>query len=142
MAIFGLGAMYDGKDDVSQNFLSGGIACVGWSEADAPAAHNMLRHIKIGDIVFLKSFPPNFGLIVKAIGIVTGSEPREVENLGWGVDVRWLWQGERRIGRLEDKYDPMRGLTLYEEYNPTLQWQLIDLLLSQAEQASAAATGS
>ncbi len=91
----------------------------------------MLRHIKIGDIVFIKSFAPHVGLIVKAVGVVTGREPQEIEDLGWGVPVRWVWQGEERIGALEDKY-PVRSITLYEEYNPMVQERVIQLLLSTA----------
>jgi hypothetical protein len=130
MAIFGFGATYD-QEDVSGRFIAAGAACVGWPDADAPPLHNILRHIKIGDIAFLKSFAPQVGLTIKAVGMVTGREPQEVENLGWGVAVRWVWRGEHRVGRLEDKY-PVRGITLYEEYNPRVEEQVIDLLLSAA----------
>lgn len=132
MAIFGFGASYD-REDVSGRFIAAGAACVGWPEAEAPPLHNILRHIKIGDIAFLKSFAPQVSLTIKAVGIVTGREPLEVENLGWGVAVRWVWRGEERIGQFEDKY-PVRSITLYEEYNPRVQERVIDLLLSAANQ--------
>jgi hypothetical protein len=141
MAIFGFGATYDGED-VSDRFVAAGMACVGWSEDDAPPLHNILRHIKIGDIVFLKSFAPQVGLTIKAVGIVTGREPVEREHLGWGVPVRWVWQGEERIGQLEDKY-PVRSITLFEEYNPTVQEHVIELLLAgetRRRQAGGAST--
>jgi len=51
------GATYE-REDVSNRFVAAGAACVGWSETQAPPLHNILRHIKIGDIVFLKSFAP------------------------------------------------------------------------------------
>ena len=131
MAIFGFGATYD-REDVSGRFVAAGVACVGWSETDAPPLHNILHHIKIGDIAFLKSFAPQIGLTIKAVGIVTGREPQEIEHLGRGVAVRWVWQGEERVGLLEDKY-PVRSITLYEEYNPTVQERVIELLLSAAD---------
>lgn len=132
MAIFGFGASYD-REDVSGRFVTAGAACVGWPEAEAPPLHNILRHIKIGDIAFLKSFAPQVGLTIKAVGIVTGREPQEVEDLGWGVAVRWVWRGEERIGQLEDKC-PVRSITRYEEYNPRIQERVIDLLLSATNQ--------
>lgn len=129
MAIFGFGATYD-REDVSERFIAAGAACVGWPETNAPPL--ILHRIKIGDIAFLKSFNPQVGLIIKAVGIVTGREPQEVEDtlgdLGWGVAVQWVWQGEERIGLLEDKY-PVRSITLYEEYNPAIQERVIELLL-------------
>ena len=99
MAIFGFGASYE-REDVSGRFIEAGAACIGWSEADAPPLHNSLRHIKISDVVFLKSFAPQVGLTIKAVGVVTGREPREVEDLGCGVAVRWVWRGEERIARV------------------------------------------
>ncbi|MDX2306172.1 MAG: hypothetical protein NW226_25410 [Microscillaceae bacterium] len=55
MAIFGIGATYD--RDVANEFISNQVVCVGWSETDAPALHEMLRTFKVGDIVYIKSAP-------------------------------------------------------------------------------------
>jgi hypothetical protein len=49
MAIFGIGATYE--EDVSPEFINKGVACVGWNEKKAQPLHNLLRHIKIGDII-------------------------------------------------------------------------------------------
>lgn len=128
MAIFGVGAMYGGTNDVSEDFITRGIACVGWPETEAPSLHNLLKHIKTGDIVYIKSHPPTVGLIIKAVGVVIVGDIIEDSNLGVGIPVRWVWTGEDRVGRLEDKY-PVRNLTIYEEYNPEVQMRVIDLLL-------------
>lgn len=128
MAIFGFGATYN-NEDVHEAFVEAGVACVGWTRDEAPPLHNLLRHIKAGDIAYLKSFSPNIGLTIKAVGVVLEGTAQEYGELGWGVTVRWTWQGEERIGRLEDKY-PVRTITLYEEYNPEIQQRVIDLLLS------------
>lgn len=127
MAVFGIGAHYD--KDVTQDFLSGGFACVGWKEKDAPPAHAILRQLRTGDIIFIKSWNPQGGLTIKAVGIV--SEGRVSDwSLGSGVPVRWVWSGEVRIGKLDDKW-PVRTVTLYEEQHPQVQSRVISLLLDQ-----------
>lgn len=54
MAIFGLGAYY--QEDVTNEFVSNDIACVGWDRADAPALHKTMAHIKVGDVIYIKSY--------------------------------------------------------------------------------------
>lgn len=130
MAIYGFGAYYDDSRDVSEELIRAGFACVGWPEEDAPPLHNLLRDIGIGDIVFLKSFTPQSGLTIKSVGIVTGRGPVHTEgHLGWGVPVMWRWQGEERLGHLNDKY-AARTMTLFEEHNPDVQRRVVDLLLN------------
>lgn len=129
MAIFGVGAMY-GEQDVSSDFITKEVACVGWDEKESQTLHSVLKHIKTGDIVYIKSHPPHIGLIIKAVGIVTGQELKRDAHLGTGIAVKWLWTGEERFGRLEDKY-PVRNLTLYEEYNYSVQSRVIELLIER-----------
>ncbi len=102
MAIFGIGAYYDW--DVSSDFLEQGCACIGWPEKDAPPAHGILRHLRAGDIIFIKSFTPNDGLTIKAVGLVKEGKVHSFSSLGNGVLVRWVWNGEEKIGRLDDKW--------------------------------------
>jgi hypothetical protein len=130
MAIFGIGAHYD-VGDVTEQFVSGSLACVGWSEQDAPPAHAILRQLRTGDIIFIKSFTPQGGLSIKAIGIVMEGQVRDIESLGSCVPVRWVWTGHEHIGKLEDKW-PVRSVTIYEEHHPTVQAKVIDLLLGRS----------
>ena len=123
MAIFGIGALYD-QEDVMGRFLSDGVACVGWPENEAPPAHSILRSLRTGDIIFIKSYSPGAGLFVKVVGLVTDGLVRPVPNLGVGVPVRWVWNGEERIGRLDDKW-PVRTVTIYEEHHPEVQARII-----------------
>jgi hypothetical protein len=95
-----------------------------------------LRQIEVGDLVFLKSFPPSIGLIVKAAGVVVETaEPLMVYEIpGIGVRVNWTFYGSRDgghklFGKIGDKADFTRGGTLYREYNPDLQRQIIALVL-------------
>lgn len=126
MAILGLGATYE-EGDVSGAFVAQGVACVGWGEEEAPPAHAILRATRIGDIFYIKSFNPNVGLTIKAVGIVTDNRVRPVQNLGFGIRVQWQWRGEVRVGKVEDRW-PVRTVTIYEEHHPQIQRQIISLL--------------
>lgn len=90
---YGIGAAFSsGTEDHASTFISKGFACIGWNSEDAPAFHEMLRQINIGDIIFLKSFSPKAGLYIKAIGLVTSSkilQPNETDNLGYAREVAW-----------------------------------------------------
>lgn len=136
MAVYGFGAAYGGSDDMTSAFVEAGGAFVGWSSDEAQSAHAILRQIEVGDLVFLKSFPPSMGLIVKAAGIVTETaEPLIVRDIpGVGVKVNWTFYGIRDggtklLGKIGDKADFMRGGTLYREYNPDVQRRIIQLVL-------------
>ena len=126
MAIFGLGAYY--QEDVTDEFVTNGIACVGWERADAPALHKMMAYIKVGDIIYIKSYPPDRGLTVKAVGIVVDDRVNSTD-LGDCLRVNWIWVGNRELGKIQDKYNVRRN-TLFEEYNPEVQREVIGLLIS------------
>lgn len=133
--MYGFGAAYGGSEDMTAAFVKAGGAFIGWKLDEAPVAHAMLRQIEVGDLVFLKSFPPSMGLIIKAAGIVTeaGADIMEWE-LGTGVRVNWTFYGPRDgghklFGKIGDKADFTRGGTLYREYNPSVQRRIIDLVL-------------
>ncbi|MCJ7613903.1 hypothetical protein MUO71_03955, partial [Candidatus Bathyarchaeota archaeon] len=110
-------------------FLSNSIACVGWDSTDAPAMHNMMAHIKVGDIIYLKSHPFDRGLIIKAVGIVTDDKVMSTDFGDACVKVNWIWTGKEEFGKIKDKYN-VRNNTLFEEYNPAIQRKVIDLLTS------------
>jgi hypothetical protein len=129
MAIFGVGVSYDGRE-VLDEFLALGAACVGWTEAAAPPLHAILRSLKAGDLVYVKSFDSGAGLTLKAVGVVSRGEVRDYGRTGRGVPVRWAWQGEHRVGTLDDKC-PVRSVTLYEEFHPTVHEAVIELLLGR-----------
>lgn len=130
MAIFGLGAYYQGRrEDVTGKFVSDGIACIGWNRADAPALHNMMAHMNVGDIIYIKSHPIDRGLIIKAVGIIADDEIISTDLGDSCLRVNWIWTGNKELGRIPDKYN-VRNNTLYVEYNPTIRKTVINLLIA------------
>jgi hypothetical protein len=84
-----------------------------------------------GDVLDIKSHPPNEGLIIKAVGIVVDDTVSEID-LGFCLEVEWVWQGYEVLGRVDDKYN-VRNTTLYEEVNPDVQQNVINLLLTSLD---------
>ena len=78
---------YYNEDKIS-DFTSNNVACLGWSKQDAQPPHSILSSIRIGDIIYIKSFvTQKKQLIIKVIGIVTSeafNNPNNA-NLGSGV---------------------------------------------------------
>jgi len=133
MSTYGLGAMYNGTEDKIQEFINRRAAYLGWSETEAPFFHVLLRRINVGDFVFLKSYPPNRGLLIKAIGIVT--EPQFIagaDELGARIGVDWRCVPDEPlvVGPVNDKADFMRRGSIYEELNPRLLRQITTLLFA------------
>lgn len=128
MAIYGIGSHYGSTRDMSQDFIKHNCACVGWDQKDAPGLHRAINSLKIGDLIYIKSYPPNVGLIVRAIGIVTDNTAKKYQfssDDGVGVGVKWIWQGDEKI-QFDDKYNVHRN-TFYEEFIPEVQ----DFILSK-----------
>ena len=92
MAVWGIGAYYKGSNssDKTAEFLNDGCAYIGWDETEVSALYWMFDSIKIGDIVYIKSFVPKTKqLHIKAIGIVTSTEKKTSNSLGIGIPVQW-----------------------------------------------------
>ncbi|HYD31056.1 MAG TPA: hypothetical protein VEB64_09415 [Azospirillaceae bacterium] len=131
MGIFCIGAMYGGTDDQTDTFTKNGVGYLGWTESEAPYAHQMFRRITIGDILCIKSYPPTQGTIIKAVGIVTSILPSTDKRFGEvGVEVNWRWTGFLPLRKKDDKADFMRRGSIYEELNPEVQHLLVNLLLT------------
>lgn len=128
MTIYGIGAYY--HEDMTEVFLKKKVACIGWDKQDAPALHKIMSHIKTGDIIYIKKYPPNEGLTIKAIGLVTEDQLIQVNGAGQAcLKMKWVWKGEEYLGLIDDKY-VVHLCTLYEEYNPMVQKKIIELMPS------------
>ncbi len=129
--IYGLGSNYEGSTEMMEQFVKLGVACIGWRVEESEALQQMFHHIQVGDFIYLKSYPPAHGLYVKAIGLVTSSKIFDIPDLGVARQVHYIWvakSGEEyiKMNHLRDKYDNMRGGTIYPEYGPEVQKIVID----------------
>jgi len=134
MAIYGIGADWSGKSKVNE-FVRDEKACIGWWIDDAPSLYKILRQIKIGDIIYIKSSPPG-RLIIKAIGFVIDDEPfsynekTEEHGIYNCIKVKWIWRGKEDLEKINDKYN-VRNNTIYEELNPKIQTKIINMILDK-----------
>jgi hypothetical protein len=131
MAVYGIGAAYGGKRDKTGDFLKNQCACIGWDEDEAPSLHKMLSKIKISDFIYIKSMSISTKqLIVKAVGIVVDDIIEDKGNLGKGITVHWIWQGKKEIPITNEMYkNNVFNNTLYEEYLPNIQREIVSLAL-------------
>lgn len=130
MATYGFGANYSGTD-MTENFITNGVVCIGWSKREAPTSHIILREIKIGDIVYLKSNQPGGYPTIKAIGVVTSNRVRKYEELGDGIKVKWVVTELNKYMSKCDKRYNIRANTIYEEKDDKLIRYVVKQLLKQ-----------
>jgi hypothetical protein len=129
MAIFGVGAHYDGTTDMSGEFIRQRVVGVGWDSSDAPELHQLIRTLKIGDLVYIKAYPPRGpDLIVKAIGLVAGEDVLDASATGGLVEagrrVVWLSTEQFRIPKPKEKLN-VRTNTAYEEFHHDIQQAIL-----------------
>ncbi|MBS1639905.1 MAG: hypothetical protein JSR12_07600 [Bacteroidetes bacterium] len=125
MAIYGIGAYYDG--DVSDEFIDNNIVGTGWNLNDAPELHLYFRTLKVGDIVYIKSAAFGQDIAVKAIGVITNNDILSTANhylTEIGRNVRWLNTDKFTIPRPAEKNN-VRANTTYEEFHPLVQQEII-----------------
>ncbi|MBP5449525.1 MAG: hypothetical protein J6Y01_05340 [Spirochaetales bacterium] len=130
MAIYGIGANYGGED-VSGAFIESGIVGTGWSAKDAPELFQYIRSLKVGDIVYIKSFSPSSpNIFIKGIGIIKDDKDLSKNDLvTCGRNVIWKYTEEFTIPKPNDKNN-VRTNTIYEEFNPIVQKEILNKLLS------------
>jgi len=135
MAIYGIGAYHD--EDVSPRFIDNNLVGVGWRSVDAPELHEFIRALKVGDIVYIKSFSPSADAItVRAIGIITNSEfvDRQASNglVEAGRNVRWLSTQQFEIAPPTERNNVRRN-TLYEVWHPVVQHAIMERVIPELE---------
>ena len=149
MAVFGAGAFYYDDDnsgvDVTKDFLEQECFCIGYEKKEASALYEMLRRVKIGDIVYLKSFKvgkkgESGTIFIKAIGFVIGQNIKSFtfsdgSNMGYGRGVKWIKDFSDREDWFELELNPEERVnnvysnTMYEEYSARVITTVIDLLV-------------
>jgi hypothetical protein len=122
-----IGAYINGKDE-TQDFIDGKMAYLGWSESDAPALHSILAKIDVGSLIAIKSFTPQGGLTIKAVGIVASSQLYHDPVRGPFRRVKWLSDERLEFGPTDDKMHSIRTGAIYYELNPDIIEAIIKLI--------------
>jgi len=93
----------------------------------APDIHQFFRSLKVGDIVYIKTFHPVPGdTIIKAVGLIADGEivdksPSDEIDVSIGRKVLWLSTEEFVVPPLADWKNNVRQNALYEEFHPVVQ---------------------
>lgn len=146
MAVYGIGATIE-DDRYFQIFIEHNIIFLSWEEKEAPELYRLFKSIKIGDIVYVKSYNQS-GLYIKAIGIVSDNELRNfsltdkifVPMSTKGkfrrkcISIKWVWdesETENKAIHLipnMDKYN-VRNVAIYEEFSKNVLDRVIDKIV-------------
>jgi hypothetical protein len=132
MSIYGIGAFYD--SDVSDQFILANLVGVGHNFQDAPELHQFIRSLKVGDIIYIKAFPPSMHqIIIKAIGIIVDDSILEAANTNnlvcCGRRVRWVTKKQFSIPKPTERNN-VRQNTMYEEFHPVVQKEIINRIVA------------
>lgn len=122
MAIFGMESSCIGAPGDLHHC---GTVCLDYAKGRMRSPLGM-HHIHNEDVIFIKTFVPQTGLDIKAVGIVQSSFPF-VAGQSSCISVKWVWTGDKHIGDPDDRW-PLRGDAMYEEYNLTIQRAVLDML--------------
>ena len=127
--IYGIDANWKGED-LSEQFLDRGIAGVGWRREGYPSVHPLLTRMQVGDVIYIKSYPPGEGLIVKGVGFLRTSVTFADEKLGGTFRrVAWFWRGYEHISVIGERHNARRLDALYEELDPEVHLRVLALLV-------------
>jgi hypothetical protein len=142
MAIFGAGSKWD-EDEMKDEFFKNENFVIGWNIKNAEDLYSQISSIKIGDIIYLKANRPgSLDIRVKGIGIVKNSfigvlfekqQTLSSTKKHFELPVKWIYKTEFHINIPKDtgKLTNVRAATLYEEYLPYAQNQILDKIFSQ-----------
>lgn len=137
MAIWGVGAKFGSWDNKLDSFVKESFWCTGFKEQEKPEVYEMIKSIKIGDVVYVKSLALNSNIMnVRGIGIVTESfknlnSHKGFESCGNEIGVKWLIAESKQPlfqEKITDKYINERKTTIFKEYNRDIIKRIINQL--------------
>ena len=141
MAIYGAGSNWDGTE-IRERLFDNNNYVIGWDIVNAEDLYTLISSIKVGDIIYLKSNRPgSLNIRIKGIGIVTKSLMQtlfeneiDLSNMrsNFELPVNWISTENRTISIPNDtgKLTNVRAATLYEEYLPFVQTEILNTLFS------------
>ena len=131
MAVWGIGATWDGKD-VSKEFVGYSTAAIGYNEEDKDTYHKLMRELVcVGDLIFIKSkFIQNGRLDVKAIGIVTNTDLCVANGYPGqdGIKVYWIKNLTDNPVRIHSPNEGGSTTTFYQEKELPVIREIVNLL--------------
>lgn len=133
MAIWGMGANFSIKDNQLDNFIRENFVCIGWSEQEQPKYYELMKKIKIGDIIYIKSFYITTNpMKIKAIGVVTdtfknSNSHQGYENCDNEVKIKWLNTDLNEELPVNDKYKERKS-SIFKEDNEEIAKRIIALI--------------
>lgn len=75
MAVWGIGAYFQGEGDITKDCLKEKVAVIGYMEEEKPRYYEMIQSVEVGDLIFIKSrFMLNQPLRIKAVGFVIDND--------------------------------------------------------------------
>lgn len=131
MAVWGIGASWDGRD-VSKDFIERGVAAIGYSEENKATFHNLMRErTKIGDLIFIKAkYNENGQMHIKAIGIISDNNLCKENGFEGhdGIKVRWIKDLTNCKAIIDSPPEYGSTHTMYEEKITSVIRQIIGLI--------------
>jgi hypothetical protein len=142
LAIFGVGSKWNEKE-LKADFFNEEKFILGWNEDSAKDLYSFVASLKVGDILYIKANAPGSRSIrVKGVGIVTKSLIDCITDGDYGtlsmseweslfVKVAWIHKTEFfiTIPNEEGRLTNIRAATIYEEYLPIVQQQVVDKII-------------
>ncbi|MGN1481696.1 hypothetical protein [Porcipelethomonas sp.] len=125
MNFYGVGTVFGGKTDNAveklNEFLEKGFWCMGYSDEEKPEYAELIKQIKVGDIIIAKSYSLDATYYVKALGMVI--DTKNPDNIDYefltklGVSVIWIKKFKPYIKLSSDNFHVggSRTHTIYQE---------------------------
>jgi hypothetical protein len=124
MAFFGMDSSE--VENVPEGFSCKETECLICEKGQDKRVHCLFHQFRAGDVVFLKKFTPQTGLVVLAAGVVAPGSLIE-DKVKTCAHVQWAWSGEKHLVEPED-LDDARGNSIYEEFDLAIQREIMELL--------------
>jgi hypothetical protein len=142
MAIFGVGANWEGED-LRPRFFAEGKFILGWNETSAKDLYSSVAALKVGDILYIKrNSPGSRSVKIMGIGVVTKNFMSCIMDGEFGtasfadweslfVRVAWIFREVFVIDipASEGRLTNIRAATIYEEFLPLVQVAIVNKVI-------------
>ncbi len=129
VSVWGFGFHFSKIKSKLADFFNNNFICVGYSKDDAPEFIEMMKEIKKGDIVYLKSWQIKGSVLhIKAIGVVTNTfSDTNIYGGDNKIEVDWKVTNIDETVVANTKYR-QRVTSIYKEYNTEISAIIKNLL--------------